>query len=189
MNRNPPRTRYSRQYLRVLLALWFGCLVQGCATPEQQFQDPPDWPAGVPAASPFRAAWRADAANRSLQSEADYLQWVQRFYLGGNLVPGWLDLSEQVLQDLNEAEQASVSGRLWQLGMRIGREWAKDNAVRRVNTRMVAVWRDALLEALRREDLEAYLLLLEHDVAALLAAELGAEEILFERYYINEFDS
>jgi len=172
-----------------LLVLLLGCLVQGCTTTQQAFPDPANWPGELPAAHSFRVAWRADAANRELQTERDYLQWVQRFYQGGNLVPGWLAVSEQVLQRLNAAEKASVSGRLLQLGMRIGSEWAKDNAVRRIHTRTVAVWRDALLEALRREDLEAFLSLLEEDVTALLATQLDADEILFERYYIDEFDS
>ena len=175
--------------IRTLLVLWLGCFVQGCATPEQPFPNPADWPAELPEAHSFLVAWRADAANRALQQENDYLQWVQRFYKGGNLVPGWLAVSEQVLQRLNTAEQASVGGRLQQLGMRIGAEWAKDNAARRINTRMVGVWRDALLEALRREDLEAFLLLLEGDVTALLSARLEADDILFERYYTDEFDS
>jgi hypothetical protein len=74
------------------------------------------------------------------------------------------------------------------LGRHIGGEWAKHNDVRRLNTRTAAVWRDALLEALRQNDLDAYLLRLEEDVAAMLSGQLGNDAIRFERYYVDEFD-
>jgi hypothetical protein len=146
------------------------------------------WPEGIPPQSVFRAEWRQTPANQSLQSEDNYLLWVTRFYEGFSGVPGWLDMTEQVLERLPASEHEWVAARLLELGGRIGREWAKDNAVRVLNTRSAAVWRDALLEALARDELEAYLDRLSQDVDALLAGELTNDLIRFERYYVDEFD-
>lgn len=146
------------------------------------------WPAELPPRSLFQQQWRADAANRDVQTRADYLMWVLRFYQGYNLVPGWLGMMEQVRSRVPDPQWRSIEPRLWQLGQLIGGEWAKDNSVRKLNTRAAAVWRDALLEALSRQDLDNYLQRLEQDVAALLAGQLDGDSIRFERYYTDEFD-
>ena len=81
-----------------------------------------------------------------------------------------------------------VRQRLFHLGGRIGSEWAKPNAVRRLNTRNAAVWRDALIESINQGELDDYIDRVETDVESLLAGELSKEDIFFERYYIDEFD-
>jgi hypothetical protein len=129
-----------------------------------------------------------DAANQEIQSEDEYLLWVQRFYEGFNTVPGWFDLTRQVLARVPAAEQAAVSAQLAALGVTIGGEWAKDNSVRRIDTSTVATWRDALQEALSRMELNAYLMRLNDDIAGLLAGTLTSDDITFERYYVDEFD-
>jgi hypothetical protein len=181
-------TPHSLHLLRAVL-LWLAFfLLPGCAT-QTQVAELQGWPAELPPSQPFRAAWLADTGNQGFQSEQEYLQWVQRFYQGSTLAPGWLEVSNQVLERLGTAERESISRRLQPLGISIGTEWAKDNAERLINTRIVAVWRDALLEALRREDLEAFMLLLEQDVSALIEGVLAPDAIQFERYYTDEFDA
>jgi hypothetical protein len=170
--------------VKLLLAFCCVLLLAGCATREVL----PTWPGELPERNWFQQQWRADAENRSVQSQADYLLWVTRFYEGFNLVPGWLGMMEQVEARLPEAQWQQVAPSLRELGRSIGAEWAKDNAVRKLNTRTAAVWRDALLEALAQNDLDAYLLRLEQDVAALLDGELANDAIRFERYYVDEFD-
>jgi hypothetical protein len=171
------------------LRLWLmlGCLLglTACSSPQQ-----PDsaWPSALPARDYFLQQWQADRANQALQSQADYLQWVLRFYEGYNLAPGWLEMTAQVRERVAPAQWSQIEDRLWQLGQRIGAEWSKDNAVRRFGTRAAAAWRDALLEALAQDDLDAYLTRLEQDVAALLDGSLDPEQIRFERYYVDEFD-
>src|SRR5690606_37096368 len=123
-----------------------------------------------------------------VQAEDDYLLWVTRFYTGNGPVPGWLDMTEQVLERLPLEQHANVEARLFELGGRIGMEWAKDNSVRRINTRAAGVWRDALLEALAQDDLDAFLDRLSADVDALLNGTLDGDAIRFERYYVDEFD-
>jgi hypothetical protein len=159
-------------------------LLAACATRGPE----PAWPEGIPPRSQFSAEWQASVDNHALQSEADYLLWVTRFYEGYTPVPGWLDMTQQVLARLPQQQHAAINARLFELGARIGAEWAKDNAVRRLNTRSAGVWRDALLEALARDELNAYLDLLSADVDALLAGELDNAAIVFERYYVDEFD-
>jgi hypothetical protein len=171
----------SLKFLPTLAALLLLC---ACTTPLPQ----PDWPAELPARQIFTTVWRSAAVNQTVQSEDDYLLWVRRFYQGYNLVPGWLSMSAQVNERLTPRERAAVARSLRELGSRIGAEWAKDNGVRLVNTRMVAVWRDALLEALAQEDLPAYLERLDADMDAVLNGRLAADEVVFERYYVDEFD-
>lgn len=170
--------------VKLLLSLCVVFLLTACATREAL----PTWPEEIPQRSWFQQQWRSDAANRSVQAQADYLLWVTRFYEGFNLVPGWIGMMQQVEARLPAAQWQLTSPRLHELGRSIGAEWAKDNSVRKVNTRTAAVWRDALLEALAQDDIEAYVLRLEQDVAALLDGELASDAIRFERYYVDEFD-
>ncbi len=170
--------------LRIPLLFVLMALLAGCVTRQPE----PEWLEGIPPRAQFAAEWQRSVDNQPLQSEAEYLLWVMRFYTGYRAVPGWLQMTEQVMQRLRPEERAVTSARLFELGARIGAEWAKDNSVRRLTTRSAGVWRDALLEALSRDELGAYLDRLSADVDALLAGELGNDEINFERYYVDEFD-
>jgi hypothetical protein len=164
--------------LFVLIAVLTACAVRA---PE------PDWPAGIPPRALFEAEWRSSPDNHPLQSQDEYLLWVTRFYLGYGAVPGWLTMTAQVLQRIPESQHDAIEARLLELGGRIGGEWAKDNSVRLLSTRSAGVWRDVLLEALARNELDAYLDRLSTDVDALLSGALHNDEIRFERYYIDEF--
>jgi hypothetical protein len=157
-------------------------LLSGCAT------NPSSWPQSLPSVDTFRNNWTADAENRQIQAQDEYLLWVQRFYEGYNTVPGWFDLTSQVLARLPAGEQSAAAEQLAALGVKISGEWAKDNSVRRIETSTVATWRDALQESLSRMEFDTYLERLNADIAALLAGELTSDEITFERYYIDEFD-
>src|SRR5688572_26491542 len=108
------------------------------------------WPDTLPPIGTFQTNWGADAANQEIQSNEEYLLWVRRFYEGFNTVPGWFDLTRQVLARVPDEEKATVSAQLAALGVTIGGEWAKDNSARRIDTSTVATWRDALQEALSR---------------------------------------
>ena len=146
------------------------------------------WPGGAADRDYFEALYAEDEANQALQEEADYLYWIRRFYNGLNLVPGWNQASRQLLARVEEEQQAEVSDRLDILGRDIASEWAKDNRVRLINTRMVNIWRQALMEAIAQDDLLPFLDVLEADVNALLSGSLDGDDIYFERYYEDEFD-
>lgn len=165
----------------VLLSL---CLLQACSLLSTDL----DWPENAYPREYFEAAFQADAAAQQYQTLDEYLLWITRFYYGNSLTPGWLGLSEQLLERLEEPQRSEVSERLYQLGGRIGSEWAKDNEVRLLNTRNAAVWRDALRESADRGDINEYITQVENDVTAIMAGSLSHEDIYFERYYIDEFD-
>ncbi len=169
--------------LRIPILLALVALLAACTSRAPE----PDWPFGIPPREQFSAEWRSSTANHALQSEGEYLVWVARFYEGFSAVPGWLDMTRQVVERLPQAQREHISARLFELGARIGAEWAKDNSVRHVTTRTAAVWRDALLEALARDELDPYLDRLSTDVDALLAGTLDNDVIRFERYYVDEF--
>lgn len=168
----------------LLLVLLTVTLLTGCAgfVPELR------WPDELPARSYFVRQWQEDSANQQYQDREEYLLWVTRFYQGYNMVPGWLEMKEQVSGRIPAARQDAVREQLMTLGARIGSEWAKNNKVRVINTRCVAVWRDALIESLAQDDLFNYLDRVEEDVEALLAGRLDAEQVRFERYYEDDFE-
>lgn len=150
-----------------------------------------EWPDSAYPRSYFEAAYREDELAQQYQSEEEYLLWVTRFYNGYSIAPGWLNLTRQVMERLegqDPAWQAEVEERLYDLGGRIGAEWAKDNEVRLLNTRNAAVWRDALIESLNQDDLANYMIRVENDVESILAGELDKEAIYFERYYEDDFE-
>jgi hypothetical protein len=170
--------------LRLAIVFVLMAVLTACATRAPDVS----WPEGAAPIELFRAEWRGNPALQRVQDENDYLEWVERFYTGNGPVPGWLGMTQQVLERLPPGRHEYVSTRLYDLGGRIGAEWAKDNSLRRVNTRAAGVWRDALLEALAQDDLDAFLERLSADVDALLAGSLDNDTIRFERYYVDEFD-
>ena len=168
--------------LRGLLGLLCCALLVSCSSMEPA-QTPPD-----AAEDPwFAAQYEQDDANQAVQERQEYLSWIQRFYNGMNRIPGWQFMSEQVVEKAPVDEQAEVSQRLNSLGRVIAAEWAKDNRVRLITTRMVNIWRQALEEAVSQEELLPYLEQVETDIERLLAERLPPEEIEFERYFIDEF--
>lgn len=163
-----------------ILFLATGCslLFQDLAWPEQAY--PQEY---------FIEAFQADETAQQYQTQDDYLLWITRFYIGNSLTPGWIGLTEQLMDRLGpQANRDEVSDRVYRLGAIIGSEWAKDNEVRKLNTRNAAVWRDALREAVDRGEVDDYITRVENDVAMMLAGELQIDDIYFERYYVDEFD-
>jgi len=72
---------------------------------------------------------------------------------------------EEVLQAVPDSDKDTVGELLSNLGEKIGREWSKDNRVRRIDTAMIQKWgedlrrckkkgTDVLNEELRRLDAE-----------------------------------
>jgi len=72
---------------------------------------------------------------------------------------------DEVLQAVPDSDKDTVGELLSNLGEKIGREWSRDNRVRRINTAMIQKWgedlrrskkkgTDVLTEDLRRLDAE-----------------------------------
>ncbi len=172
-----------RMISRTSIVFVFLLALSACATDFEILE----WPEGGYPRNYFEAVFQEDDLARQYQSEDDYLLWVTRFYNGYSLAPGWLNLTEQVKDRLDEPYRSEVSAKLYHLGGRIGSEWAKDNGVRVLDTRNSAVWRDALIEALSQNDLDNYIIRVEEDIGSLFTGDLNKEDITFERYYIDDF--
>jgi hypothetical protein len=86
--------------------------------------------------------------------------WLKKFFEGTFLVKGWNSQMRALLEDFQGDEREVIRDLLSNLGEKIGREWAKDNAVRRIDTAKLQQWgasltsarkkgRDALTEEIR----------------------------------------
>jgi hypothetical protein len=161
-------------------------LLHACASTPPGTTDVAAWPDNIPDRLVFERAWTQDRANGKVQAEEEYLTWVQRFYQGFNTAPGWLEMCAEVGERVDPETAAREAPRLVNLGMRISREWAKDNGVRSIDSAMVSAWRGALLEAMYQNDLPGFLDRLDADVSALIAGRLEGDLISLDRYYAVE---
>ena len=158
-------------------------LLTACATTV----NPENWPARAPDWQRFADAYERDAENRAHQTRDEYLLWIRRFYEGRPGVVGWLDTTEILMEDLAPAQQPLVRDTARQLGQRIAAEWARDNAVRRIDTAMLSLWGSIMVASPTPEDRVAAMRAIDRDTRALLSGDLNAQQITEERY--AEFDS
>lgn len=141
------------------------------------------WPEEIPEQRHFRQLYRIDNSNAQVQSEIEYLTWVARFYQGWELMPmGWDDISQSVLVDLEPDQYRHIRRQLNRMGSQISGEWAKDNSVRGIDSRMLGLWA-AVMQAdfsatYRLEAVE----LIAQDVTLLLQGQIAPETIDEYRY-------
>ncbi len=158
----------------LLLCLWLAA----CST-----SNLPDWPQELPPQELFIAAYQADERNQELQRQSEYLEWVVGFYQGTFLyATGWQDVEERLLNRTPVPERAALQSRLAELGIVIGSEWAKNNDVRLINNRLLALWGSTLQ---LMEGSERYLQAIdeiERDIDLLLLGELRREDVRESRY-------
>jgi hypothetical protein len=76
--------------------------------------------------------------------------WLKKFYEGTFLVKGWNTQMRELLKDFQGHERDAISELLSGLGEKIGREWAKDNAVRRIDTAKLQQWGASLTSARKK---------------------------------------
>ena len=72
---------------------------------------------------------------------------------------------------------------LRELGIAICIEWAQNNGDRKIDSKAVAVWGNALRTAVERGEQQIFIDKIEQDVQALLNEDLELGEIVRERYY------
>jgi len=98
-------------------------------------------------------------------------EWFHKFYEGTFLIQGWKSRMNEILKGVPPEERESVRGLLAVLGERIGREWARDNKVRRIDTLRLQKWGEELQRAKKRgpEELVHQIHKLNRDVDQLLA--------------------
>ena len=142
-----------------------------------------DWPRDIPPQALFIEAYQADARNQQLQTQNEYLEWVIGFYEGTLLYPtGWQDVETQLLQGTPVSERSALQSRLTELGVVIGSEWAKDNDVRLINNRLLALWGSTLQLMVGPEQQLQAINEIGRDIDLLLLGELQREAIREARY-------
>ncbi len=147
------------------------------------------WPGQLPPQEYFIDSYQSANDNQAYQDMDSYLNWIKVFYLGSALSPGWMDLTEGLLYETPEHKKQGYAETMESLGRLISAEWAKNNAIRLIDTRSASVWRDALVEAVELGDLDSYMQRFVDDVDAIFAGSLSKEDIVFTRYYEeNTFD-
>lgn len=67
-------------------------------------------------------------------------QWLRRFYEGSFAVKGWNHYSKEILRAVPESDKQNVSELLSDLGEKIGKEWSRENGVRKIDTPMLKQW-------------------------------------------------
>lgn len=106
---------------------------------------------------------RADCADRTdptaglgYEDEEHRLWYEVRFWTGrceGEIWlacwsgPSWYDVMADVLAQGAEPDRPEMCRRLFALGMRMGHEWARDNAIRVIHTADLDRWKHILLDS------------------------------------------
>lgn len=170
--------------VRVLMC-WLLGFLWGCSTNEVRQSA---WPESMPAHAVFAEHYQRDRHNAELQSLQEYLTWVERFYLGWELYPtGWIDISRDLTAKLTEPSlKHQMQTKLEGLGVAIAAEWAKDNTVRRITTRHIGIWGEALRKSAERAELPRILDRVLEDVDNLINNQIAADVITENRFYIVE---
>jgi hypothetical protein len=148
------------------------------------------WPEHIPPRKFFVEAYQAEVELQAVQPLEDYLQWVISFYEGSTFYPrGWSDLTEEQLQLIEDEQLARRrKTQLHLLGRDIAAEWAKDNDLRRVDTRHLAIWGEAAGRAIKENNVDQTLERIRQDLDQLLASSLPADAITAERYHAPDPD-
>ena len=74
-------------------------------------------------------------------------KWFRKFWSGTPLLKGWSHRIKVVLEAVPPTGKEQIREWLFRLGGKIGREWAKDNKIRRIDTRMLRQWGETLRRA------------------------------------------
>jgi hypothetical protein len=80
----------------------------------------------------------------------DEQEWFRKFYEGTFLIKGWKHRMKELLQAVPESDRERVKDLLENLGQKIGREWARENRLRRIDTPTLQKWGDNLRSAKRK---------------------------------------
>lgn len=142
------------------------------------------WFDDLPPLDYYERIYAQDEENQAVQTRKEYLKWVVRFYKGWELYQdGWHITTRDVLRGTPEgAAKDRLERKLARLGKLISGEWAKNSDNRRIRSRELSIWGQALLKAINRQREEALVDQLTRDVDALLKDDLDPFEINLKRY-------
>ncbi|NOY70220.1 MAG: hypothetical protein GXP53_12180 [Deltaproteobacteria bacterium] len=74
-------------------------------------------------------------------------KWFKKFQEGTFMARGWKDRTKELLCATSPGEEENMRTRLSVLGEKIGREWARDNDIRKIDTAMLQEWGARLMAA------------------------------------------
>ena len=141
------------------------------------------WPDNIPEIEYFQQVYAADGVNNLLQTDAEYLNWVIKFYIGTEFLPlSWNEIETEVLRQISNDKKTHTRELLLHLGMLISQEWAKNNDSRIVNTSMLSMWGGVLQGAVDQNKIEQTIDLISRDVNGLLSLQIMPETITSNRY-------
>lgn len=164
--------------VRLSSMLLVAAVVSGCA-----LKDLEDWPADLPEVELFIASYEADPVNQNYQERSVYLYWVTAFYQGNIAYPtGWSDVEGIILQETGDRSAPEFSRKLENLGISIAAEWAKENPIRKIDNRMLAMWASILQIALTENKHVEAVDLVAEDIADLFSGAISGDALTDARY-------
>jgi hypothetical protein len=142
-----------------------------------------DWPQDLPEVANFVEAYNADPVNQQQQELGVYLYWVTAFYKGNIAYPtGWNDVESIILDETGDERDDGFSEKLLGIGISIASEWSKENAIRKIDNRMLTMWASILQIALADGKHRQAADLIAADIDALLSVTLDAADLNDARY-------
>lgn len=170
-----------QRFPRIVTGLVIAMILSGCVS---HIGVSTDWPGELPPVKLFVEAYENDQINQEVQSMEDYLLWVKRFYQGWVVYDnGWLKMSRDLVEQMPSNQREAASQRIAEIGLVIAPEWAKEKTDRYIFTDMVAVWGEALLEALNRGEVFEYMDSVEQDLKMLKNGQIQRQDIFMQRYF------
>ncbi len=94
------------------------------------------------------AVGKEDVQKQIAQMSEKEKTWFLKFQNGIPFFDGWKDISQNIISNFPEQEKERIKTSLKKLGNKIGIEWAKDNAIRKIDTDMLRGWGKKLEKAL-----------------------------------------
>ena len=168
----------------ILVGLLF---LSACASRSPQVLN---WPSDIPSREFFIAHYESDLENKQGQDLDEYLLWVLRFYKGWELYSnGWTQVTEDSLHTVTDPILAhEIKTKMNLIGESVAGEWAKNKKDRRILTRHVVVWGNALIESIKRDQELTLVNRVLADVYGLLAQQVALDEVIAERYFPRDGD-
>ncbi len=174
---------------KTLVSIALACFMflSACATRVPQADK---WPTDIPSRAFFVAHYESDSENKDGQDVEEYLLWVLRFYKGWELYHnGWTQVTDDSLHGVtNPALAQEIKTKMDLIGEGIAGEWAKNKKDRRILTRHVVVWGNALIESIKRDQELAYINRVLADVNGLLQNQVALDDVKAERYFPRDND-
>ncbi|MBX2849647.1 MAG: hypothetical protein KTR16_15095 [Acidiferrobacterales bacterium] len=174
-------------YFRSIILLCLA-LIQSCAS----LSTDEYWSDDLPTQDLFIESCQKHGGCRTAAQTTEHLDWIKRFYFGSILYPtGWNDVTQRLIGSLKTPTiKLNTKQRLDELGFKIVKEWARDNKLRLIDSRLLAIWGNALSKSAEKNEQLEFIISIESDVEQLLTRTLKSQEISAERYYpVEDYDN